>query len=64
MNCPCGGETKPSTHIVKTLQAALIWFPGVTDDKLPIRIEQDTCTCGRMRARGYDRDGVLIGSRG
>jgi len=49
MQCKCGGETRPSTHIVKTLKGAREWDDSCEETDLPIRIDQDKCAgCGRV----------------
>lgn len=66
MQCPCGRDTTPLSHRVKTLETALVWSEKVTEADLPVRIEQDRCpSCGRQRTRVFtDNPHRLIESRG
>jgi len=49
MMCPCGGETRTSTHEVLTLRKAREWSSVVTEKHLPVTIGVDRCPgCGRQ----------------
>ena len=64
MQCNCGGETRESTHEVKTLGKAQEWDSTVTPGDLPIRVQQDRCPgCGRSRVTIYRR-GLILARRG
>jgi len=58
--CKCGGNINETGHEVKGLGKAREWFSQITQDDLPVMIEQRTCnSCGRMDKKWRDKDGVL-----
>lgn len=49
MQCPCGGETGDSQHVVSTLAKAKEWDDTVTSSELPITVFPNKCkACGRL----------------
>lgn len=48
MQCNCGGMTVDTRHTVKTITTAKEWDETLTEDDLPIVVEQVRCSaCGR-----------------
>ena len=55
MQCPCGEETRMSSHLIKTIKKAREWHGETSTDNLPLTIEQDKCpACGRIHVEIYD----------
>lgn len=55
MQCPCGAETKSSSHEVKTANGIFSWL-GNNTVKL-LRVDKDECkACGRLEAKLYDAE--------
>ena len=54
MQCPCGGQTTPHQHTVKSQGALLGWLPG-TKLRAPAVVWRDVCqACGRQgRVQAY-----------
>lgn len=64
MICPKGSECRESVHEVRTLDKAREWFPGVTEDQLPLLVNQHKSSDGRLYISVYSKDRRLIYKRG
>lgn len=64
MICQKGSECSETTHEVKTMAAAIEWFTGVTEDDLPITVNQIKSIEGRLMIKVYSNDKRLIHRRG
>ncbi len=64
MQCLCGGEVVEQSHEVKTFDKAKEWFPGITENQLPVKVEKDICIGCRRFRRSIFSDGVLIYRKG
>lgn len=64
MECPKGSICKETQHEVKTLKAAQEWLGRVTEEMLPIRVNQLTASDGRVQISIRDCNGKLIHMRG
>lgn len=55
MQCSCGGETRLTTHTVKTAKGIHSWLGQ--DNQHPVMVEQNICSsCGRLAVRLFDAD--------
>ncbi len=63
MQCPRGSSCTETNHDIKTLKAAQEWFSEVTEDQLPITVNQVRAANGRLRVMVYSA-GKLINERG
>ena len=61
---PKGGTLSESTHVVKTLAKGIEWFPGCTEDDVPLKIKQFTTSGGRLRVEIYNHVHDLLATRG
>ena len=61
---PRGGMPHETEWQVKTLWKAKQWVPGITEEQLPLTIEQLTAAGRRLYVRIYDNNMKLILTRG
>lgn len=64
MECSRGSVCSESSYSVTTMAKAAEWFLGVLQESLPIRIDSQVSSDGRLYARIYDSAGNLINRRG
>jgi len=64
MECPKGSTCSDSDHTVKTLKMAKEWFEDITEDQIPIRVNQLTASNGRVQITIRDNTGSIVHTRG
>jgi hypothetical protein len=64
MDDPRGGMLSESTHQVKTIGKARKWYVDCYEHQLPITINQNISSDGRIFLRVYDKYKNLLYSKG
>lgn len=64
MQCSRGSMTTDTTHSVLTLKTAQEWYPEVTDSDLPITVDQERASNGRLRITIHNNKNKMIHRRG
>ena len=64
MECPRGSECREGSHKVKTIDKAQEWSSKVTEQDLPITVDQQKAKGGRLAVKIYGHGGHLIDRRG